>query len=843
MRARALFSLVGALIAAVALVSASGAATTKAQKVTRIDVSTRAAVIHYLRSIHVNPKGAVIQRGARNYAGARCPGGRWTCASTRHTVVQIAKRGAVNRFACSTARCVVVQFAGTSHGVYIAGRRLQSTASTPTNTARCVINHTAQNQAQLCLILQVSSTANNVAIVYERAIGPSGTSQSASLNALIAQRATGASNTNRACVNQIVSLTGSTTVSNGSLNVGFNAHQNVSIKQDSAHGGNSASESATSGGACAGGPLMQSQTETSIAKGPGSITQKENAPANGPNVSIDIEQNQSNGFKGSATGANSAVFNQTSNLQAVANSSNGPVSQTQSSPDINPPYSGLVGTLNQDSSALSTATVTQQETQCEDAAKSGLTHCDTSDPDASEAPASLTQTQYGPEGIFTAPNHRRGRVPFVHKGVGTATQTGNTGDAFTINQSSQQDNDTGSGQTNNVQGDCSTPGNCNITQNTNVDGNQTTNTQSGQNLNSGINCTGTSCQPTVPPAPIIDTSPPDPSYSSMAQFTFHDTQAGVSFLCQLDGNGYSPCTTGITYSDLSDGKHKFSVEAKDGNGNVGPAASYTWTIAIESANVLIAGTGDLGSTDANDNLTQALTDAGYTVTESPALPADLSSFAEVWWIDIAPPSSDEQTQLINFAESGKGVFLTGEWDSCGGCAALNAADQSMVNSIVAGGTVGVGGFGLLGIGGTPVAMPVNPDVVGSLAAQPNTVTSWTVTAAGGMSGVPDSSIFAYYQAEPPDGPETPVAAAWDRPSTNGNGRLVLFMDINWAETGWRATNWSDVAENVAFFLSGLSSPPAPVFPPAPRFGMSSVGPWTAHVPFASSTAGLPHAGK
>src|SRR5205823_1372385 len=84
-------------LAAVALVSASGAATTKAQKVTRIDVSTRAAVVHYLRSIHVSAKGAVIQRGALNYAGARCPGTRWTCASTRHTVVQIAKRGGQNR--------------------------------------------------------------------------------------------------------------------------------------------------------------------------------------------------------------------------------------------------------------------------------------------------------------------------------------------------------------------------------------------------------------------------------------------------------------------------------------------------------------------------------------------------------------------------------------------------------------------------------------------------------------------------------------------------------------------------------------------------------------------------
>src|SRR6476620_5155079 len=119
MRAKALLSLAGAFIAAVALVSASGAATAKAQKVTKINVSTRAAVVHYLRSIHVNTKGAVIQRGARNYAGARCPGQGWTCASTKHTVVQIAKRGGQNRFACRSARCVVVQISGVSRGLYI----------------------------------------------------------------------------------------------------------------------------------------------------------------------------------------------------------------------------------------------------------------------------------------------------------------------------------------------------------------------------------------------------------------------------------------------------------------------------------------------------------------------------------------------------------------------------------------------------------------------------------------------------------------------------------------------------------------------------------------------------
>ena len=101
-----------AVIVGVVLVSASGAATTQNQRVTKINVSTRAAVVHYLRSIHVNAKHVVIQRGLRNYAGAHCPGKGWTCAGTRHTVVQIAKRGGLNRFACTTAKCAVVQGCG-----------------------------------------------------------------------------------------------------------------------------------------------------------------------------------------------------------------------------------------------------------------------------------------------------------------------------------------------------------------------------------------------------------------------------------------------------------------------------------------------------------------------------------------------------------------------------------------------------------------------------------------------------------------------------------------------------------------------------------------------------------
>ncbi len=459
MRTRVLLSLLAASIAAVALVSSSGAATWNAQRSARIDVSTRAAVVHYLRSMHVNPKGVVIQRGARNYAGSSCPGSGWTCTSTRHPVVQVASPGGKNTFSCATTKCSVLQ--------------VSTLSPAATNTAKCV---KTSGLLQVCVIIQLSSSANNLAVVYEKTTGTNGVLQAAASDASIIQRATGASNTNTACVYQEISLTGSKTVGGGNLGVWLGAHQNVTIRQDSKGGGNTAAQSATSGGQCTGGAIAQSQTLTSIARAPKAITQDENSANLGANVIIDVEQNQSPGFLGSAHGPNSARFNQTNTLTAVANTPQGSVHQTQSS--VN---GGILGTINQDSRDQSTATATQTEKECADAATPGenpLSTCHTSDTDAPSY--SLTQTQYGP----------------VRKGVGTATQTGNGSDTFTVNQSSQQDNDTGSGQTNVVQGDCSTDGNCTVAQNTDINGNQSSNTQSGSDVNTSTDCTGSSCTST-----------------------------------------------------------------------------------------------------------------------------------------------------------------------------------------------------------------------------------------------------------------------------------------------------------------------------------------------------------
>lgn len=81
-----------------------------------------------------------------------------------------------------------------------------------------------------------------------------------------------------------------------------------------------------------------------------------------------------------------------------------------------------------------------------------------------------------------------------------------------------------------------------------------------------------------PPAPSIDSRPADPTNSTSAGFSFSDTQAGVSFRCQLDGGGFSSCTSPKSYSGLADGSHTFDVKAVDPAGNDSGVASYRWTI-------------------------------------------------------------------------------------------------------------------------------------------------------------------------------------------------------------------------------------------------------------------------
>ena len=472
--------------------AASTAAATRAALLRHADFSTIAGAKSYFRSIGVNPRGVVIQRGARNYAGPRCPGPGWACTRATHPVVQIAAAGGRNTFVCRTAHCAVVQLTRRAATTRLS---LAPLAAKPSK-AVCI---KTTGLSQSCSISQSSTTADNTAVVYQNAGKLSGLTQTASSSASITQQATGSSNKNTACVFQATTIDGSTVASKGMpVTVTLESHQSINITQNSSHGGNSAQDSANSSGSCVTADrVTQTQKLTSTATGSGRITQNQNASDNGPNVLLDIEQNQGAGFFGSAEGPNNVDFTQTNSLTAIANTPVGRVDQTQSSST-----GGIQAMVNQDSRDISTAIANQQETQCEDAFAQATTPtaCDT---DNQDPPAySLTQTQFGPVGNTGAPRPTGQLGPMkVTKGPcppDCATQTGNPADTMTITQITQQDNDTGQNQSNTVQGDCTTDGNCTVNQSATVNGETTTNTQSGQDVNTQTTCTGSDCTTTGP---------------------------------------------------------------------------------------------------------------------------------------------------------------------------------------------------------------------------------------------------------------------------------------------------------------------------------------------------------
>jgi hypothetical protein len=82
-----------------------------------LNLSSKSAVDKYLTTLGVDKKGLVIQRGARNYAGPKCPGKGWTCTKSKR-VVQLSNAINVSQFTCTAStggsasspdECLIIQ--------------------------------------------------------------------------------------------------------------------------------------------------------------------------------------------------------------------------------------------------------------------------------------------------------------------------------------------------------------------------------------------------------------------------------------------------------------------------------------------------------------------------------------------------------------------------------------------------------------------------------------------------------------------------------------------------------------------------------------------------------------
>ncbi len=91
-----------------------------------------------------------------------------------------------------------------------------------------------------------------------------------------------------------------------------------------------------------------------------------------------------------------------------------------------------------------------------------------------------------------------------------------------------------------------------------------------------------------PPKPLITDAPIRPTIATSATFGF----AGLAnvFECSLDGAAFKTCSSPTTYRGLELGNHTFKVRGRDGAGDTGDAAQYTWQIVAPADTSVPAGT-------------------------------------------------------------------------------------------------------------------------------------------------------------------------------------------------------------------------------------------------------------
>lgn len=204
-----------------------------------------------------------------------------------------------------------------------------------------------------------------------------------------------------------------------------------------------------------------------------------------------------------------------------------------------------------------------------------------------------------------------------------------------------------------------------------------------------------------------------------------------------------------------------------------------------TATTLIFGSGDYGNTEPITDLQALLNDDGWPTDVATSLPTNLSQYKAIWFVDAENSlTAGEETQLEKFVRTGKGLYLTGERPCCD---TLNQSDGTVIDSLVAGGAVQVGGLGDVDYANT--FEPVNLSAIDGLTRHPNFTSEWNPDAPGGLAGVSSANVTT----TAPGG--VPTGAAWDQSSmTNGKGRLAIQMDVNWLE-------WTDTAEQANTLLA------------------------------------------
>jgi hypothetical protein len=268
-----LLGIMGALCAVAVLTGSVGAGAARTPTRHAIDLSTNAAVKQYLRSLGISPRGVVIQRGARNYAGPQCPGKGWNCTRSQR-VVQIATPTRVRASA------------GT--------RSFLAKPPPPTNVYKCS-RTTADPSPQKCGIgiAQVTSGSGTNSAQIDMTMSQSGQTLNGSQEAQMTQTSENGSNSVQIDLN----ITQTATTTAASVSQSVTSTQDFNISQTSTSGAQAiqvkesstqseTANSATTGSQFASGDLTGHVTQSSTGVSTAKIRQTHNITqsALGPNV-------------------------------------------------------------------------------------------------------------------------------------------------------------------------------------------------------------------------------------------------------------------------------------------------------------------------------------------------------------------------------------------------------------------------------------------------------------------------------------------------------------------------------------------------------------------------------
>ena len=102
----------------------------------------------------------------------------------------------------------------------------------------------------------------------------------------------------------------------------------------------------------------------------------------------------------------------------------------------------------------------------------------------------------------------------------------------------------------------------------------------------------------IAPDTTITSKPATTLRSRTATFAFTANEAST-FSCSMDAAAWTPCTSPTTYTDLSQGSHRFQVRATDLAGNVDPmAAAASFTVEGPDTSIIGGTSGTVRSTSA-----------------------------------------------------------------------------------------------------------------------------------------------------------------------------------------------------------------------------------------------------